>query len=68
VWLAKVNEQLGLCEVIACQVPESRTEGPRLSLLTLVRQRVYHIACGYEDQDDADALRKDPLADGSIPH
>jgi hypothetical protein len=28
---------------------------------TLVRQRVFQIACGYEDQDDADALRSDPL-------
>jgi len=26
-----------------------------------VRQRVFQIACGYEDQDDADALRTDPL-------
>lgn len=30
-------------------------------LLTLVRQRVYQIAAGYEDQNDADSLRKDPL-------
>jgi hypothetical protein len=30
-------------------------------LETLVRQRVYPIACGYEDQDDADRLRTDPL-------
>ena len=28
---------------------------------TLVRQRVFQIACGYEDQDDADTLRTDPL-------
>ena len=27
----------------------------------LVRQRVFQIACGYEDQDDADTLRTDPL-------
>ncbi len=30
-------------------------------LETLVRQRVFQIACGYEDQDDADTLRTDPL-------
>jgi hypothetical protein len=30
-------------------------------LETLVRQRVFQIACGYEDQDDADTLRSDPL-------
>ena len=28
---------------------------------TLLRQRVFQIACGYEDQDDADSLRHDPL-------
>jgi hypothetical protein len=60
-WLAKADEQLGLCEAIARQVPEWRGPSVRHSLLTLVRQRVYQIACGYEDQDDADALRKDPL-------
>ena len=60
-WLAKADEQLGLCEVIARQIPEWRGSSVRHSLLTLVRQRVYQIACGYEDQDDADTLRKDPL-------
>ena len=33
----------------------------RHTLETLVRQRVFQIACGYEDQDDADTLRTDPL-------
>jgi hypothetical protein len=36
----------------------------------LVAQRVYQIACGYEDQDDADTLRTDPLlklACGRLP-
>ena len=26
-----------------------------------MRQRIFQIACGYEDQDDADTLRRDPL-------
>jgi hypothetical protein len=30
-------------------------------LETLVRQRVFQIACGYADQNDADTLRTDPL-------
>ena len=30
-------------------------------MATLVRQRVFQIACGYADQDDADTLRTDPL-------
>ena len=33
----------------------------RHSLATLVRQRVFQIACGYEDQNDAATLRADPL-------
>jgi hypothetical protein len=33
----------------------------RHALATLVRQRVFQIACGYADQNDADTLRADPL-------
>jgi len=42
----------------------------RHSLLSLVRQRVLQIACGYEDQNDSDTLREDPLLKlccGSLP-
>jgi len=63
IWLAKADEELGnLCDKIASQVPEWR-KGPsvRYSLKTLVRQRVLQIACGYEDQNDSDTLRRDPL-------
>lgn len=70
-WLAQIDRDLGLCEAIAGHVPEWRgARSVRHSLLTLVRQRVYQIACGYEDQNDADALRKDPLLKlvlGSLP-
>lgn len=60
-WLAAADRELGLCEAIAEHVPEWRGRSLRHSLLTLVRQRVYQIASGYEDQNDADALRSDPL-------
>jgi hypothetical protein len=50
-----------LCALIASFVPEWRTRTGQHSLETLVRQRVFQIACGYEDQDDADTLRHDPL-------
>lgn len=60
-WLAEADGQLGLCEAIAEQIPEWRGRSARHSLLTLVRQRVYQIASGYEDQNDADSLRSDPL-------
>jgi hypothetical protein len=61
-WLAKMDEELGLCQAIAEHVPEWRNGSClRHSLKALVRQRVYQIACGYEDQDDSDFLRTDPL-------
>jgi hypothetical protein len=61
-WLAQIDRDLGLCEAIAEHVPEWRGErSVRHSLVRLVRQRVYQIACGYEDQNDAQTLRTDPL-------
>lgn len=61
VWLAEVDAALGVCERLAQHVPEWRGARVRHALVELVRQRVYQIACGYEDQDDADSLRSDPL-------
>jgi hypothetical protein len=52
---------LGVCAALAACVPEWRRGGVRHSLEALVRQRVFQIACGYEDQNDAAALRADPL-------
>jgi hypothetical protein len=69
-WLAEADAELGVCEALAAEVPEWRRGPVRHSLGTLVRQRVYQIACGYEDQDDADTLRGDPLlkvACGRLP-
>ncbi len=60
-WLARVDSQMGLCEAVAQHVPEWRRRKGRHSLLSLVRQRVFQIACGYEDQNDSDFLREDPL-------
>lgn len=60
-WLADADRELGLCEAIAQNVPEWRGRSVKHSLSALVRQRVYQIACGYEDQNDADTLRADPL-------
>ncbi len=69
-WLARMEEELGLCEAISECVPEWRTRKARHSLASLVRQRVFQIACGYEDQNDSDSLREDPLLKlvcGSLP-
>jgi Transposase DDE domain group 1 len=69
-WVAKAEAALGVCAALAGCVPEWRRGPVRHSLELLVRQRVFQIACGYEDQDDADALRSDPLlklACGRLP-
>ncbi len=60
-WLAEAEEALGICAALAAEVPEWRRAHIHHSLETLVRQRVFQIACGYEDQNDADTLRTDPL-------
>lgn len=62
VLLRQIDDQLGLCDVIATAVPDVRD--PRKVVHTRteqIRQRVFQIALGYEDADDADTLRGDPL-------
>ena len=63
---------LGLVRrVRGTQIREWRRGPVRHPLALLVRQRVFQIACGYEDQDDADTLRHDPLLKlvcGRRPH
>jgi hypothetical protein len=69
-WLSKVDKELGLCQAISECVPEWRKRKSRHSLASLVRQRVLQIACGYEDQNDSNSLREDPLFKmvlGSLP-
>ncbi|MBF6592035.1 MAG: IS1380 family transposase [Ktedonobacterales bacterium] len=60
-WLAEADQVLGLSEALGACVPEWRHGPVRHSLEALVRQRVFQIACGYEDQNDATTLRTDPL-------
>ena len=61
VLLRQVDEQLGLCARLAPMLVDLRD--PRLtqhSRLEQLRQRVFQIAMGYEDQNDATSLRLDP--------
>src|SRR5919205_1524082 len=60
-WLAEADAALGLCAALAACIPDWRRGPVRHSLETLVRQRLYQIACGYADQNDATTLRADPL-------
>ncbi len=60
-WLAEAEGAVGICAALAACVPEWRHAHIQHSIEALVRQRVFGIACGYEDQNDADTLRTDPL-------
>lgn len=60
-WVAHADAALDLTASLAAVIPDWRTRRGRHELRTLVAQRVYQIACGYEDQDDADPLRTGPL-------
>jgi DDE family transposase len=69
-WLSEMDKELGLCEAISECVKECRNRRGRHSLASVVKQRVFQIACGYEDQNDSDTLREDPLLKlvcGSLP-
>ena len=60
-WVAEADAALGLTAALAAAVPGPRQRRGRHTLLDLLRQRIYQIVAGYEDQDDADTLRRDPL-------
>lgn len=60
-WLAEADGALGLSAALAHCIPEWRQGRVQHSLVTLVRQRLFQIACGYADQDDTDALPHDRL-------
>jgi Transposase DDE domain group 1 len=59
-WLAEVDSALGLCDQFATCLPPRQRRG-RHPLPQLLRQRIFQIACGYTDQNDATSLRHDPL-------
>jgi len=60
-WVHQADRELALCAALAGQMPDWRRGPVHHSLEMLVRQRVYQIVCGYEDQNDATTLRTDPL-------
>jgi hypothetical protein len=59
-WVAEADQALDLCAALAAVIPDRR-RGGRHTGLDLLRQRLYQIVAGYEDQNDADTLRHDPL-------
>lgn len=60
--LAALDRKLGLVDGLACAVRDPRDARYTDHTLTdLLRQRIFQIALGYEDCNDADTLRADPV-------
>lgn len=69
--VAAADERLGLTpQLAACLHDDRQPSKVRHALSELIAQRVYQIAAGYEDCNDADDLRHDPVlktAVGRLP-
>jgi hypothetical protein len=66
VLLAAADRQLGLVDGLARAVRDPRdARYTDHSLADLLRQRIFQIALGYEDCNDADTLRADPVLKAS---
>jgi hypothetical protein len=60
--LKEVNAELGLTDGAASALCDDRdSRYTRHSVAELIRQRVFQIAAGYEDANDSDVLRNDPI-------
>ncbi|MDM8544836.1 transposase [Desulfococcaceae bacterium HSG9] len=60
--LRVVEERIGLIEAVAEVISDSRdARYVRHTLTDLLMWRVTQIACGYEDANDCDGLRNDPI-------
>ena len=60
--LRQLDERLGFLPRLASLLPDQRDQAKVVhSRLEQLRQRVFQIACGYDDQNDAQSLRQEPL-------
>jgi len=60
--LRQLDENLGLTAGLADCLKDRRHQSyTKQSVLDIIRQRVYQIMAGYEDGNDADELRDDPV-------
>jgi hypothetical protein len=60
--LREVERRLGLSERLAACIPDRRDpESISHGIADMLRFRMFAIAAGYEDADDCDALRTDPI-------
>jgi hypothetical protein len=56
----ELDERLGLSELIAEHLTDSRGKNTQLPMAALLRQAVYSRLAGYEDVNDAERLAQDP--------
>lgn len=60
--LKAVDEKLGLTRRLAACIPDHREPGKvRHQMVDLIRQRVFGIACGYENANDVARVGADPM-------
>ena len=63
--LAQAERRLGIADRLARMIPDGRDPERVTHLLPdILRARIFAIACGYEDGDDLDRLRTDPVGYG----
>lgn len=56
----QAERQLGVIRRIARQLPDDRRQGSvHHDVASMLKQRIFGLACGYEDQSDHDQLRHD---------
>jgi hypothetical protein len=58
--LRQFDQRWGYSQRLAECIPDDRTD-PQYSVLQMLRQRLYGILAGYEDCNDHDTLRDDPV-------
>jgi len=57
----KTEKQIGILSALSRAITDKRHQGYiKHSLNDLLSQRVFQVACGYEDANDSDTLRVDP--------
>ena len=61
-FLREVENQIGIVHKIASIIRDRRHPGyVKHQILELFKQRIFQIACGYEDGNDSNELREDPI-------
>lgn len=65
--LRQADKNLRLCEQLSKILKDPRDQGRvEHSLLSMLKQRIFGIALGYEDLNDHDYLRKDPAIKSAV--